>query len=154
MNAPVTEMTDQTTLMLRRGYDTDIDTLFRALTDPEAIRQWFGPGTAKVHHAEGEIRVGGRWAIEMVGDNCEEHKVSGEYTQVDPPNRVSFTWAWASTPENVSEVTYALSPAPEGGTTLTLTHARLANADARDRHAFGWNGSLDKLGPWLDGGAG
>jgi uncharacterized protein YndB with AHSA1/START domain len=140
---------DPTTLILRRSFDADIETLFDALTNPAALRDWFGPGGAKVHHASGDLRVGGRWAIEMIGDNCEEHNVSGEYVEVDPPRKVVFTWAWRSTPDRVSQVTYALKLETAGRTTLTLTHERLATAEARDRHEFGWNGSLDKLAPWL-----
>lgn len=149
-NAPK-ENADDTRLVIRRSYDADTETLFRALTDPEALKEWFGPGSAKVHHAESDLRVGGKWAIEMIGDNCEEHNVSGEYVEVDAPRKVAFTWAWRSTPERVSQVTYALSPASEGRTTLTLTHERLHNAEVRDKHAYGWNGSLDNLALWLAG---
>lgn len=140
---------DETKLVIRRSFDADVETLFEALTNPEALKDWFGPGTAKVRHATSDLRVGGRWSIEMIGDNCEEHNVSGEFVEVDPPRKVAFTWAWRSTPDRVSQVTYALKPEAEGRTTLTLTHERFASADIRDRHEFGWNGSLDKLAPWL-----
>jgi len=49
----------------------------------------------------------------------------------------------------VSLVTYALQSGSSGRTALTLTHERFADVEARNRHEFGWNGSLDKLGPWL-----
>jgi len=149
MNEETGAIKDDTTLVIRRSFDADAETLFRALTDPEALKGWFGPGNAKVHHATSDLRVGGKWAIEMIGDNCEEHDVSGEFVEFDAPRKVVFTWAWRSTPERVSQVTYALNPAGDGRT--TLTHERLANAEIRDKHAFGWNGSLDKLSPWLAG---
>jgi uncharacterized protein YndB with AHSA1/START domain len=148
---PLTEIKDQTSLMIRRVYDADMETLFRALTDPDALKEWFGPGAAEVRHASSDLRVGGKWAIEMIGDNCEECNISGKYVAIDAPRKVVFTWAWRSTPDRVSQVTYALSPAGEGRTTLTLTHERLHNAEIRDKHVFGWNGSLDKLAPWLAG---
>lgn len=151
MNKESSAFEGDTTLVIRRSFDAEIETLFRALTDPAALMEWFGPGTAKVHHAESDLRVGGKWAIEMIGDNCEECNVSGEYVELDAPRKVVFTWAWRSTPDQVSQVTYALSPAGKGRTTLTLTHERLANAEVRDKHAFGWNGSLDNLAPWLAG---
>jgi uncharacterized protein YndB with AHSA1/START domain len=140
---------DETKLVIRRSFDADIETLFDALTNPEALKDWFVPGTANVHHAASDLREGGQWAIEMIGDNREAHNVSGEYVEVDPPRKVVFTWAWQSTPDRVSQVTYALKPESAGRTTLTLTHERLASAEVRDRHEFGWNGSLDKLAPWL-----
>lgn len=103
MNLPAPgDNTDNTTLVIRRSYDADAETLFRALTDPEALKEWFGPGTAKVHHATSDLRVGGEWAIEMIGDNCDEHNISGEYVEIDAPRKVVFTWAWRSTPDRVS----------------------------------------------------
>jgi len=149
MNFPETVTPDETTLVIRRSFDADMETLFRALTDPEAVKSWFGGCTMKVRHAENDLRAGGRWAIGMVGDDGEEHNVSGEYVEIDAPHKAVFTWAWRSTPDRVSRVTYALTPAGDGRTTLTLTHERLANVEARDKHAFGWNACFDKLGPWL-----
>lgn len=146
---PAKAGTSDTTLVIRRSFDADIDTVFRALTDPYAIKDWFGPGAAKVNRAESDLRVGGKWVIEMIGENCEEHNISGEYLTVDRPRKVVFTWAWQSTPERVSQVTYALQSGNSGRTVLTLTHERFADVEARNRHEFGWNGSLDKLGPWL-----
>ena len=140
---------DPTTLVIRRSFDASIETLFDALTNPQALKDWFGPGGAKVYGTSSDLRVGGKWAIEMTGDNCEEHNVTGEYVEVDPPHKVVFTWAWRSMPDRVSLVTYALKSDGAERTTLTLTHERLASVEARDRHEFGWNGSLNKLAPWL-----
>lgn len=146
---PTTVTPDETTLVIRRSFDADIETLFRALTDPEAVKGWFGGSTMTVRHAENDLRAGGRWAIAMVGDDGEEHNVSGEYVEIDAPRKAVFTWAWRSTPDRVSRVTYALTPAGDGRTMLTLTHERLANVEARDKHAFGWSACFDKLAPWL-----
>jgi len=75
---PAKARTSDTTLVIRRSFDADIDTVFRALTDPDTIKDWFGPGAAKVNRAESDLGVGGKWAIEMIGENCEEHNISGE----------------------------------------------------------------------------
>ncbi len=58
----------------------------------------------------------------MTGD---DHNLAGEFIEIEPPDRVSFTWAWSSAPEVQSVVTYALSDAGAGRTTLTLTHEKL-----------------------------
>lgn len=142
---------DETTLMIRRSFAADLDTVFDALTNPAALRQWFGPGTVTPTTVSCDLRVGGQWAIEMVDPDCNEHNVSGEYLEIDPPNRVVFSWAWASTPDAVSRVTYALSRGERGQTVLTLTHERLGDGQIRDRHGIGWGGSLDNLAPWLAG---
>lgn len=144
MNA-VTEMTGETSLMIRRVFDVDRETLFEALTDPQAIMQWMGGGVAMPERAEADQRVGGAWFIEMRGASGDSHNVRGEFTHIDPPNEVAFTWAWYSTPEAVSHVTYRLSEAEPGKTTLTLIHEKLATSDVRNSHSRGWNASLDRL---------
>ena len=146
MNAPQTTMTGETALMIRRSFDADIATLWRALTDPAAWLQWFGAGVAKPHNTEADLRPGGKWAIEMKGlDTGSDFSVGGEFIEIDAPNRVSFTWAWFSTPEAVTMVTYVLSDAGNGRTTLTLTHEQFPSTEMRDSHGKGWNATLDKL---------
>lgn len=144
MNA-VTEMTGETSLMIRRVFDADMQTLFEALTDPKVIVQWMGGGVAIPRRAESDLRVGGQWFVEMRGSSGNDHNVRGEFTRVDPPNEVAFTWAWYSTPEAVSHVTYRLTAAEAGKTTLTLIHEKLPSTEARDGHGRGWNASMDKL---------
>ena len=125
MNKPTDALKDATTLVIRRSFDTDIESLFKALTDAQAMAEWFGPGKVKVRHAESDLRPGGKWVLEMVGEDGGEHNVSGEYVEIDAPRKVVFTWVWATSPDQVSQVTYALSPGTDGNTTLTLTHERL-----------------------------
>lgn len=143
-----TTMPDDTTLMIRRTFDADMKTLFAALTDPAAIGEWFCPGTFRVARAEGDLRVGGSWVIEMISPEGNARNVGGEYLAIDPPNSVSFTWAWQNEPAEVSHVEYRLSPA-DAGTTLTLIHTRLPSVESRDMHGTGWNAALDKLIPFL-----
>lgn len=152
MNAPVTEMVDDTALMIRRTFDADVQTLWNALTDPKAWMQWMGAKMATPQRTEADLRVGGAWLIEMKGNESgDAHNVKGEFTEVDEPNRVSFTWAWYSTPDAVSQVTYALKDAGGGKTTLTLTHKRFASIEARNGHSMGWNASLDTLATYISG---
>ncbi|MEM9059357.1 MAG: SRPBCC domain-containing protein [Pseudomonadota bacterium] len=150
MNAPVTELNDPTALMIRRTFDADMRTLWAALTDPKAWMQWMGAKMATPKRCEADLRVGGAWLIEMRGNETgDDHNVKGEFVEVDEPTRVSFTWAWYSQPDAVSLVTYALSDAGNGKTTLTLSHERFASTEARDGHSMGWNASLDTLETYL-----
>ena len=151
MNAPLVDKPDPTTLMIRRSFDADMATLWRALTEPEAWMHWFGGGHATPIATSADLRRGGAWRIEMLGeDSADRHIVEGEYLEVEPPRRVSFTWAWYSTPERVSRVTYALTPGEsDGQTTLTLHHERFFDAGARDNHGRGWTHSLERLAAWL-----
>ena len=150
MNAPSLEMTGETALMLRRTFDADVPTLWAALTDPKAWMHWFGANVATPQHTEADLRPGGKWVIEMKGNTSgDPHDLFGEFVEIDEPNKVSFTWNWAAAPTDPSLVTYVLSDAGDGKTTLTLTHERLPTSDARDGHGRGWSGSMDNLAAYL-----
>lgn len=131
-------------LTLRRRLNAAPSKVFAAWIEPEKLARWFGP--AGVHDVKAEIdpRVGGRYRIEFRGPNGEAHGVAGVYREVVPGERLSFTWAWRTTPERESVVTVALRPDGEG-TWLTLVHEQFFDEGARDRHSRGWTGSLDKL---------
>lgn len=153
MNAPLVEKPDPTTLMIRRTFAADIETLWAALTQPEAWMQWFGGGYATPVNTSADLRPGGAWRIDMRGNESGDAiGLSGEFVEVDRPRRVVFTWAWDSAPERgTSQVTYTLSPGEKDGeTTLILTHERLVSVDVRDSHAMGWTATLVLLAKYLD----
>lgn len=147
MNAPMLEKPDATSLMIRRTFAADIETLWDALTDPKAWMQWFGGGHATPVDTSADLRVGGAWRIEMRGNESGNQIVLiGEYVEISRPDRLVFTWAWGSAPEKVSRVTYELSPGDTPDETkLLLTHDRLANSEMRDSHAMGWSATLELL---------
>ena len=132
-------------LTIRRRFKTAPARLYAAWTEPAQISRWFGPGPAEVRKAEIDLRVGGRFHIIFYStDDGEEHDVSGVYREVVKDRKLSFTWAWKSTPERESLVTVTLKPDGDG-TWLTLHHEQFFDQGARDRHHFGWSGALEKL---------
>jgi uncharacterized protein YndB with AHSA1/START domain len=108
--------------------------------------QWFGPSQTIVGsvHAEMDVRVGGRYRASFKTDDGEYHEVAGVYRGVVTNERLSFSWAWHSTPERESLVTVTLRPDGDG-TMLTLHHEQFFDEAARDGHSRGWTGTLDKL---------
>jgi uncharacterized protein YndB with AHSA1/START domain len=138
-----------TSLTLRREIKASAKAVFKALIDPAAIRQWFGPNEDfTVVLAEADVRVGGQYRFVLRGKDDTQHSVSGIYREIAADRRLVFTWAWADNPERESEVSIQLTEG-QHGTALTLTHVRLADTATRDRHAWGWNGSLDQLTQYL-----
>jgi len=145
----VTDPMDDTSLMIRRTFKADIQTVWKALTDPQAWMHWFGAGKVSPNHTSADLRPGGKWEIKMTGNETgDPHNVSGEFVEVDEPTFVSFTWAWYTTPENVSLVSYRLK-ADGDSTTLTLTHERFASVEARNGHNTGWTASMETLEAYL-----
>lgn len=131
-------------LTLRRHLNAVPAKVYAAWTEPEKLSRWFGPDAGAVLSAETDPRVGGRFRIVFLTEDGEEHDVSGLYREVVPDEKLVFTWAWRTTPERESLVTILIRPDGDG-TSLTLIHEQFFDEAARDRHAHGWAGCLDKL---------
>lgn len=140
-----TKTKEQPSLSIVRKLDAGPAKVWRAITEPEMLKQWMGPSDAfKVSVAETDMRVGGRYRIVMNAPDGEVHDVSGVYREIVPNRKLVYTWAWKSTPERQSIVTIELRAAGSG-TELTLRHEQFADEAARDHHQQGWIGCLARL---------
>ena len=87
-----------TMLRLSRTFDAPRETVFRAWTQPENLRKWWGVAegyTAPI--TEVDLRVGGKYRLGMKApDDDEVNIVGGEFKEVDPPQKIVLTWAWES----------------------------------------------------------
>lgn len=114
------------------------ETVFDFFTDPDKMIQWMG------RSAELDPRPGGRFYCDINSDAI----VSGEYVELDRPNRVVFTWGWngedSVTPPGSSRVEVLLAPDGDG-THLRLVHHDLPSAESAEKHGHGWRHYLDRL---------
>ena len=132
-------------LRLDRHYDAAPEEVWRAWTEPEEMKRWWGPGRNDVVHlAEADVRVGGSFRVAFTSDSDEMLEVSGVYSEIVPHRKLAFTWAWKSAPEQESRVTVTFEPSG-GGTDLTLLHEQFFDAGARDAHEEGWSNALAKI---------
>ena len=133
-------------LTLARSYPVAPEKVWRAWTDPEAIRRWFGPGGFEpVAVAELDVRVGGRFRICFGGRDGNEHEATGVYREVVPHRKLVFTWTWPrTTPERESLVTIVFERTAEG-TRLDFRHEGFFDEAVRDGHNRGWTQTLAKL---------
>jgi uncharacterized protein YndB with AHSA1/START domain len=146
------EIQEKPFLALERHYAVPPAKVYRAWTQPEAIKRWWGPaGHATVSLAELDVRVGGRFRI-VFGPGGTENEVRGVYKEVVANRKLVFTWTWPnSTPERESLVTLRFLAA-NGGTTLDFRHEQLFDETVRDNHTRGWTESLGKLEAFLESG--
>jgi uncharacterized protein YndB with AHSA1/START domain len=137
-------------LALNRHYPVAPEKVWRAWTDPQAVKRWWGPTPGEpVSLAELDVRVGGRFRIVFGGPDGKLHECAGTYKEVVPNKKLVFTWSWPnSTPERVSVVTIEFR-ATGKGTDLLFKHEQLFDEAARDGHKRGWTGALDKLEQFL-----
>ncbi len=149
------------TLTMTRVIRAPRERVFSAWLRPETIRQWFGPEHRKVEDVQVDGRLGGRYEITMSPahspENCpndhaprEKVAVRGEYKEISPYDRLSFTWCgdWNSTEESL--VTISLREV-EGGTEMTLEHTRFGSEASLAGHEKGWEHGLDSMVKLLEG---
>jgi uncharacterized protein YndB with AHSA1/START domain len=112
--------------------------------------QWSAPGDDFKTAADVDLRVGGKYRIQMNHPSGSIHTAVGEYHEVTPPERLVYTWAWED--GFVEDTLVTVEFLDRGGATeVILTHERFPNAEARDKHNQGWTGCLGRLEKLLHG---
>ena len=131
---------------LRRTIAAPPERVFAAWTTEALLRAFICPGRPGGARVTIDARLGGRFHIDMLGE--EEGQVwphDGEYLEFDPPRRLRFTWVSLACPAEVgSQVSIDFS-AKGGGTEIVLVHERLATAKDVDGHTKGWTAIFDQL---------
>jgi uncharacterized protein YndB with AHSA1/START domain len=133
------------TLEIERTFQAPAAAVFDAWTSEQVLRRWFHAGDDwQTTTAEVDLRVGGAVRVVM----HDPHKGGsygggGEYTEIDPPTRLAFTWNWDDDP-NRSLIELDLAEAG-GVTTVRFTHSGLPDEAAVREHEDGWNKCFDNL---------
>ena len=78
-------------------FDTDIDDLWSALTDPRRLARWIG-------EVEGDLRLGGEYRFCFFASGSEG---TGRVDACEPPRRLLLAMALGQPDEDVVEVTLA-----------------------------------------------
>jgi uncharacterized protein YndB with AHSA1/START domain len=156
---------ERSTMIFRRRFAAAPAVLWRAWTDPEELKRWFGPATATNVSTQLDVRVGGHWRVVTELDGTR-YPLKGVYAEVVPDERLVFSMdasehpdAWHNhldslrdTPSGaragaiVTTVTFATS---DNDTVLTVSQ-RFDESSDRDAHYHmgsprGWGESFDRL---------
>ncbi|MEE8119015.1 MAG: SRPBCC domain-containing protein [Gammaproteobacteria bacterium] len=143
------ESMTKTKLEIVRVFDAPVETVYRAWIDAEILKCWMGPGEVSCKEASAEVRVGGSYRIHMQDPDCEQHIVTGVYSEIAVNSRLSFSWQWEGS-ESTTHVSVEFKPLDGGKTELTLRHSGFPDQVARDHHHQGWNGCLENLAKALN----
>jgi glutathione S-transferase len=129
-------------VQVRRRIPAVQEEAFRAWTDPGMVTQWFRPRGGSSPSAEMDVRVGGRyrWAMKLLG---HVYYAVGEYLEVDPPNRLVFTFGWERALVRLTDSVVTVDfERHDDGTDVVITHERLGTRTLRAMHATGWRNCL------------
>jgi uncharacterized protein YndB with AHSA1/START domain len=134
------------TLLLERAFQAPAQAVFDAWTSEEVMRRWFhGRHDWETPEANVDLRIGGAVRVVMRDPaDGAEHGGGGQYTEIDPPNRLAFTWTWDedTNRQTLIELDFEES---EGVTTVRMTHSGLRDEESVRSHEDGWTNCFDNL---------
>jgi uncharacterized protein YndB with AHSA1/START domain len=121
-SAKVTTPSDRE-IRSERVFDAPREKVWRAITEPKLIAQWWGRGN-KLDIEKFEFEKGGHWRFVEHSDGGT-HGFEGRYREITPKDRIVQTFEWDGMPAYVIIETMNLTDLPDGRTklvTVSLFH--------------------------------
>ncbi|HEX5851350.1 MAG TPA: SRPBCC domain-containing protein [Rubrobacter sp.] len=152
-------------LVVTRDFDAPRELVFRAWTEPERVRRWWGPEGFTMPYCDIDLRPGGTFLRCMRAPGGLDFWVTGVFREIVAPELLVFTDSFADKEGNVVPPTRygAGSGMPlerlvtvtfeelAGSTRVTVRHAGLPSGEDRDLVRHGWAGGLESLSGYLSG---
>jgi uncharacterized protein YndB with AHSA1/START domain len=136
-------MPDSHSVVERRHYEASREVVFKALSEATYISRWLSPSDDILTDVSlFEFRRGGRFRFGFRSNKQDYGHVSGEYVEIVPPEKLSFTWVWEEPDVHAgiqTLVTIELTTSGEA-TDLVLTHSQFPSEEMCSRHFEGWKG--------------
>ena len=89
-------------IIITTEYEAPRDMVYRAYTDPELIRQWWGPREFTTTIEKNELKEGGVWRFVQKDREGKEYPFRGVYHTLSPSEFIVQTFEWEGMPGHVS----------------------------------------------------
>ena len=133
---------------IERIFNAPRDRVWKAMTDPKLIAQWWGRGN-KLVVEKMEVERGGHWRfVEHTPQGV--HGFEGRFAEVTPPERVVQTFEWDGMPGHVALETMTLEDLGDGRTRLVTTSLFMTAQDRDGMVQSGMEGGLNQSYEALD----
>lgn len=150
-------------LVISRIFDAPREVLWKAWTEPEQIKHWWGPKGFTSPIFDMDLRVGGAYINCMRASDGKKIWGTGVYREIIEPELLVFTDSFSDAEGNlVPAAYYGMSgdwplellvrvtfEQLDGLTKLTLHHIGIPAGENRDLAEAGWSESFDKLEDYL-----
>jgi uncharacterized protein YndB with AHSA1/START domain len=161
--------TKATEFVITRVFAATPDVLWKCFTEPDRMKEWFGPKGSVIVAAKMDLRVGGGYHGAMRGPDGSVMWAKFVYHEVVPPRRLVWEHSFSDEAGGLTRhplsptwplqllTTVTLEDAPGGKTRLTLVWSPL-NATPQEQSTFdaaqesmrgGWGGSFERLDAYL-----
>ena len=142
--------TDKHVIEIERQFDVDVETLFKAWTQAEQLKQWWHPMGNTITDVKNELKENGAVEYYFGDEGCE---ITGTYSEVVPNEKLVYTWVWNMNDES-SESGYTLKigfSAVGEGSKLHVVQEGFSGPDFLKPHEDGWEKGLEDLAAYLSG---
>ena len=133
--------------------------VWKAWTDPDLLRRWYGPKDFTAPSLKIDLREGGSYLYCMRSPEGQDYWSTGRFLELVEPERIVCTDSFADSAGNVVPAShYGMEgdmplelrveldfKEARGKTRFTLRHFGIPAGRDRDLAEQGWNESLDKL---------
>ena len=117
-------------ILVTREFAAPKHLVYKGLTTPELVKQWWSGQRGEVTSVEIDLRVGGMWRYVMVANAGFEVAFHGEYREIVPNERLVTTEVFEGVPDAVAVNIMTLTE-KDGRTTLTVV-TELTSKEDRD----------------------
>jgi uncharacterized protein YndB with AHSA1/START domain len=164
--ARVKQSTQTKELIIARILDVPRELVWKAWTEPERMKRWWGPKAFTTPVVEIDLRVGGKSFSCMRSPEGKDYCDIGVYQEIIKPRRLVVTDSFADEKGNVVPASYYGMSRDwpmellvtvsfeewDGKTKLKLKHGNVASISAEDFEGMkqGWSESFDKLAGYLE----
>lgn len=139
-------------IAMTRVFDAPRELVFRAHTDPTLVPRWWGQRTSTTIVDTMDVRPGGAWRFVQKAPDGTEWAFRGEYREIVPPERLTYTFEFEGMPGHILVETITFTES-DGKTTLTTVSVFDTQEDRDGMLASGMeagaNESLDRLAELL-----
>ena len=145
--ATVTAVGDRE-VRIERIFNASRDRVWKAMTDPALIAQWWGRGN-QLDIEKYELVRGGHWRF-VEHAHGETHGFEGRFAEVVPQERIVRTFEWDGMPGHVVLETMMLEDLGDGRTRIVTAEIFMAGADRDGMLSSGMEGGLNQSYEVLD----
>jgi uncharacterized protein YndB with AHSA1/START domain len=149
---------------LQKIVDAPIDRVWQAWTDPNQLKQWWGPDNVSIPECEVDLKVGGRFYIVMeAGEAMGPYKgtkwpMEAKFTVVEPNSKLVYTaHAWTEgqdKEDTLVDQTTEIAFSEENGKTTVEVKATIHKTGPHAKAAaqgmeYGFTQQLEKMSKFV-----
>ena len=139
-------------IRLERDFNVSPKRLFEVISSHATLIQWWGHDGMTMTDEQLDFSRLGPWHSAMLSGEGNRFKMSGQVTQIDPPNSIGFTWGWHDDADQRGPESHVMFTVVETatGAKLIVDHRELATEEIASQHAKGWGGPMTRLERFLN----